>query len=46
MNGKTMIVCQAVIAFCRRICQRQLQALGKNTPATQRQVAEIMFANW
>jgi len=41
-----MIVCQAVIAFCRRVCRRQLQALGKDTSETQREVAEVMFASW
>jgi len=46
MNGKTMIVCQAVIAFCRRVCRRQLQALGRDTSKTQREVAEVMFASW
>ena len=46
MNGKNMIVCQAAIAFCRRICRQQLQALGKDTPATQREVAAAMFASW
>ena len=46
MNGKNMIVCQAVLAFCRRICRQQLQSLGKDTPVTQREVAEVMFANW
>jgi shikimate dehydrogenase len=46
MNGKTMIVCQAVIAFCRRVCRRQLQALGKDRSETQREVAEVMFASW
>ena len=46
MNGQNMIVCQAVIAFCRRICRRQLQALDKDKPETQREIAAIMYANW
>lgn len=46
MNGKSMIVRQAVIALCQRICQRQLQLLGKNNPKTHREVAEVMFASW
>ena len=46
MNGKNMIDRQAVIAFCRRFCRRQLQSLGKDTAATQREVAEVMLANW
>ena len=45
MNGKSMIVCQAVIAF-GKLCQQQLQSLGKDIPATQRELAEVMFANW
>lgn len=28
MNGKAMIVCQAAIAFCSRICRAELQARG------------------
>jgi hypothetical protein len=46
MNGKSMIVCQAVIAFCKRICQRQLSQLGKNNAATFRTVAEVMHRTW
>jgi shikimate dehydrogenase len=46
MNGKNMIVCQAVIALCRRICQSQLQLLGRNTPEIQREVSGVMYANW
>ena len=45
MNGKSMIICQAVIAF-RKICRQQLQSLGKDTQATLRELAEVMFANW
>ena len=46
MNGKNMIVCQAAIAFCQRICQRQLQQLGKDDVETRRRIAEIMYASW
>lgn len=46
MNGKNMIVCQAAIAFCERICQRRLQQLGKHDAATRRQIADIMHASW
>ena len=45
MNGKSMIVCQAVSAF-QKICRQQLQSFGKVTPALQRELAEVMFANW
>lgn len=46
MNGKNMIICQAVITFCRGLWRRQLQWLRKDSPATQREVTEVMFANW
>jgi shikimate 5-dehydrogenase len=45
MNGKNMIVCQAVIAFCK-ICRPHLKSLDKDTQATQREIAGVMFANW
>ena len=46
MNGKNMIICQAVIAFCRRICQPQLQLLGRNNSEIQREVSAVMYSNW
>jgi shikimate 5-dehydrogenase len=46
MNGKTMIVNQAVIAFCERICRTQLQAKGIDTQETHRQILEIMYRAW
>lgn len=46
MNGKSMIVRQAVRAFCQRICLRQLIELGKNDEATFQAVTEIMFRAW
>ena len=46
INGKSMIVRQAVRAFCQRICQPQLTRLGKNNESTAAQVAEIMFRAW
>ena len=46
MNGKSMIVCQAVIAFCKRICQKQLAELGKDNAETFRQITEIMYRAW
>jgi len=46
MNGKAMIVNQAVIAFCERICRTQLQAKGIDTPETRRQILEIMYRAW
>ncbi len=46
MNGKSMIVNQAVLAFCKHICRRQLIALGKNDEETFRKVTEVMFRAW
>ncbi len=46
MNGKRMIVCQAAIAFCRRICPCQLAQLGKDNDATFAQVADVMDRAW
>ena len=45
-NGKSMIVRQAVIAFCKRICQPQLAQLGKDNDATAAEVAGVMFRAW
>lgn len=46
MNGKNMIVCQGVLAFCKRICRWQLSDLNKNNEATCREVAEVMYRAW
>jgi shikimate dehydrogenase len=46
MNGKYMIVCQAVIAFCKRICQRQLQELGRFNDQTFAEIASVMHQAW
>jgi shikimate dehydrogenase len=46
MNGKSMIVCQAARAFCKRICLQELIALGKNDDETFRTVTEVMFRAW
>ena len=46
MNGKHMIVRQAVIAFCNHICQPQLEQLGKDNEATRSQVADVMYRAW
>ena len=46
MNGKNMIVCQAVIAFCKHICQTQLGQLGKDNDETFSQVADVMYRAW
>jgi hypothetical protein len=46
LNGKSMIVCQAVLALCKHICNRQLAALGKNDSQTFRDIAEVMYRAW
>jgi len=46
MNGKAMIVNQAMIAFCERICAPELRARGLDTAETRRQILEIMYRAW
>ena len=46
MNGKGMIVCQAAIAFCSRICRAELQALGMADDQTYRRVLTTMHNAW
>ncbi len=46
MNGKSMIICQAVAAFCDHICRTELIARGADDPVTRARVAEIMYASW
>jgi shikimate 5-dehydrogenase len=46
MNGQSMIVRQAVLAFCKRICLARLTELGKDDDATFQAVTEVMFNAW
>ncbi|HXV81568.1 MAG TPA: hypothetical protein VEG60_16945, partial [Candidatus Binatia bacterium] len=46
MNGKAMIVNQAVLAFCKYICNAELQARGINNDETTRRILEIMYRAW
>jgi shikimate dehydrogenase len=46
MNGEAMIVNQAVIAFCKRMCRAELQARGIDTPQTSKQILEVMYGAW
>jgi shikimate dehydrogenase len=46
MNGKSMIICQAVAAFCDHICADQLTRLNRSDPATRARITEIMYASW
>lgn len=45
-NGQAMIVCQAVIAFCRRICKQHLVQAGKDDTESYRAITEVMYAKW
>jgi shikimate 5-dehydrogenase len=45
-NGQAMILCQAVIAFCRHICKQHLIESAKADIDTYRTVSEVMAANW
>ena len=46
LNGANMIVRQAALAFCNRICLQQLIAMNKNDDETFRAVTEVMFRAW
>jgi shikimate dehydrogenase len=46
MNGKSMIVNQAVVAFCKRICRADLQARGIDDRETRRKIQEVMYHAW
>ena len=46
MNGKAMIINQAVIAFCERICRAELQTGRLDKPETAKQVLEVMYSAW
>jgi shikimate dehydrogenase len=46
MNGKSMIINQAVIAFCERICAGAPQAAGAGTPEAYDEILAIMYRAW
>jgi len=46
MNGKSMIVHQAVRAFCKHVCLHQLVPIAKNDDETFYTVTEVMFRAW
>ena len=46
MNGKAMIINQAVIAFCKLICSAELTTRGIDTPEAERQLLEVMYQAW
>ena len=46
MNGKAMIINQAVSAFCKHICRVELQARGSATQETRQQILHVMYQAW
>lgn len=46
LNGKAMIVCQAVIGFCRIICRQELEARKMDNNVTKKRITEIMYGAW
>ncbi|HEU4340289.1 MAG TPA: shikimate dehydrogenase [Candidatus Binatia bacterium] len=46
MNGKGMIINQAAISFCRRICRTELRSRRLDETKTYRQVLETMYRAW
>jgi len=46
MNGKSMIVNQAVIACCSRVCRAELEARRLDNPETCTKILEIMYHAW
>ena len=46
LNGKGMIVCQAVIGFCRILCRQELHGRNIDNDTTKKRVAEIMYEAW
>lgn len=46
LNGKGMIIAQAVEAFCHGICKDYLTSLGLYNTETCRRVAEVMYEAW
>lgn len=46
MNGKSMIIHQAVIAFCKRILLAELQSGGLDNRETYNKILEVMYRTW
>lgn len=46
MNGKAMIVNQAALAFCKRICLTELRKRQIATPETFNDILRIMYRAW
>lgn len=46
MNGKSLIVNQAALAFCKRICLTELKKRRIDTPETLNDIRRIMYCAW
>jgi shikimate dehydrogenase len=46
MNGKAMIINQAVIALCKHVCGAELRARGIDNVETARAILEVMYNAW
>ena len=46
LNGKGMIVAQAVDAFFDKLCRRDLEAQGMDNPETYKRIREVMHRAW
>jgi shikimate dehydrogenase len=46
MNGKAMIINQAMIAFCKRICHIELQTRHLDTPEICNEILQVMYRAW
>jgi shikimate dehydrogenase len=46
MNGKGMLINQAAIGFCKRICRAEIQARKLDEPETYQRVLEAMYGAW
>ena len=45
-NGKAMIVCQAAIAFCKRLCVDEIRTCGLDEREAYSRVVEAMCRVW
>ena len=46
MNGKAMIINQAALAFCNRICKAEIHARAIDTPETYHEILAVMYSAW
>ena len=46
MNGKALIINQAVIALCKHVCSAELRARGIDNAEASRGILEVMYGAW